>query len=125
MYDISHQWGSDLCLGPTGDVATVCSPSLTRQRVLRRLFTNPLDYIWQPAYGAGLAGFVGEPVGEAQIGAVIRGQIFKEASVLQSPAPTIDLSIGHGTDIGCVYISISYSDAGANEAQVLSFSLRV
>ena len=57
MSDISHQWGSDLSIGPTGDFALVSGAILGQQRVLRRLLTNPGDYIWHPDYGAGLAEF--------------------------------------------------------------------
>ena len=61
MPDISHQFSADLSLSPTGDLATITAPQLTQQRVLRRLLTNPGDYIWHPSYGAGLAAFVGQP----------------------------------------------------------------
>ncbi len=55
MYDLSHQWGDDLTVGPTGDMALVTGSVFGQQRVLRRLMTNPGDYIWQLDYGAGLA----------------------------------------------------------------------
>src|SRR5690348_5829553 len=91
MADISHQWGSDLTVGPTGDLASVSGPLLGQQRVLRRLLTSPGDYIWQPDYGAGLARFIGQPVNALQIRAVVRSQIFKEAEVARSPEPVIDV----------------------------------
>lgn len=56
MPDLSHQWGSDLLIGPTGDLATASGTELGQQRVLRRLLTNASDYIWHLGYGAGLAG---------------------------------------------------------------------
>src|ERR1700683_2907421 len=67
MADIAHQWGSDLEFGPNGDLAVVAGSDLGQQRVLRRLLTNLLDYIWQPAYGAGLAGLIGQPANILQI----------------------------------------------------------
>ena len=60
MHDIAHQWGSDLLTSSVGDLASVSGPLLGQQRVLRRLLTNPGDYIWQLDYGAGLARFIEE-----------------------------------------------------------------
>ena len=48
MPDLSHEFGADLLAGPTGDLAVAAGAGLGRQRVLRRLLTNPGDYIWQP-----------------------------------------------------------------------------
>jgi hypothetical protein len=123
MFDIGHQWGTDLSVGPTGDVAMVNGPTASHQRVLRRLLTNPLDYIWQPDYGAGLAHFVGEPADVLQICAVIRGQIFKEASVAASPEPTISVVTDPGGVAGTVYVNITYYDAATGASQLLGFSL--
>lgn len=120
MADIWQQWGSDLIIGPTGDLATASGTSLGQQRVLRRLLTNPGDYIWQPDYGAGLAQFVGQPVNAFQIAAVVRSQIFREAVVARSPEPVVDVQVD---DTGVVYVSIRYADATSLETQVLSFSM--
>jgi phage baseplate assembly protein W len=120
MTDVWHQFGSDLLLGPTGDLAPVSGAALGQQRVLRRLLTNPGDYIWQPGYGAGLARFIGQPARVAQIRAVIRGQIFKEAAVARFPEPAIDVQYdGEGT----VYVHVRYVDAATGETQVLGFSV--
>lgn len=123
MSDIDHQWGSDLEFGPTGDLALVMDSLLGQQRVLRRLLTNPLDYIWQPSYGAGLASFIGQPANILQICATIRSQIFKEAAVMQNPEPTIEVTLNPGGTSGDVYAYILYTDAGTGQTQVLSFSV--
>jgi phage baseplate assembly protein W len=120
MYDISHQFGADLMIGATGDLLAVNAPILTQQRVLRRLLSNPGDYIWQPSYGAGLAQFVGRPLNAAQIRAVVRSQIFQEAAVAQNPQPIIDVQ--SNTD-SSIYVHIRYADATSGETQVLSFSV--
>ena len=60
MADAFHQWGSDLATGSTGDISTISGQLLGQQRVLRRLLTNPGEYIWQLDYGAGLARFIGQ-----------------------------------------------------------------
>jgi phage baseplate assembly protein W len=118
--DVWHQWGADLAIGPTGDVATASGTLLGTQRVLRRLLTNPGDYIWRLAYGAGLAQFVGQPANALQISAVIRSQIFQEAAVARSPEPVIAAS---ADTTGAVYAGIRYVDGDTGQTQVLSFSV--
>jgi phage baseplate assembly protein W len=123
MDDISHQWGSDLTIGPTGDLAVTAGASLGQQRVLRRLLTNPGDYIWRLDYGAGLARFIGQPGNALQIRAVVRSQIFKEAAVARTPEPVIDVSFAPAGAAGTVYVHIRYVDANTGQTQLLSFSV--
>lgn len=120
MADLWHQFGADLAIGPTGDIATTAGTEATQQRVLRRLLTNPGDYIWQSLYGAGLGRFVGQPAATRRIQGVIRGQIFSEASVARSPEPVIDIST---TPNGIVTAQIRYSDPVSDATQLLSFSV--
>ena len=119
MADIFHGFGADLASSPTGDLAIADSATLGQQRVLKRLLTNPGDYIWHPEYGAGLAQFVGRPAQISQIRAVIRSQIFKEAAVGRSPEPIIDVSFDQS---GTVYVHVRYTDATTGQTQALSFS---
>ena len=123
MTDALHQWGSDLMISPSGDISLVSGPLLGQQRVLRRLLTNPGDYIWQIDYGAGLARFIGQPTNALQIRAVVRGQIFKEATVARQPEPVIDVEVAPGGAAGTVYVNIRYVDADTSEMQILSFSI--
>ncbi len=120
MADIWHQFGADLQAGVTGDLAGADGALLGQQRVLRRLLTNPGDYLWQPLYGAGLARFVGAPVDPARIRGVIRGQIFREAAVARSPEPQIDVQAAGD---GSVYVTIRYTDAPSGGTQTLRFSI--
>jgi len=124
MPDLFHQWGSDLSLSPTGDLALANGPDLTRQRVLRRLLTNQGDYIWQLDYGAGLPGFVGQPANPAGIAALVRGQIFQEPSVAQTPEPVINVSpvLGSGPT-GGLALALRYADAASDATQSLSFTV--
>jgi len=123
MYDLALQWGGDLATGPTGDLALVSGSLLGQQRVLRRLMTNPGDYIWQLGYGAGLAQFIGQPSNISQIEAVIRSQIFKESAVARTPEPNISIQIDPSGGTGTVYVQILYVDAPSGQTQVLSFSI--
>ena len=118
MPDLVHFWGNDLSWSSTGDLAITNTPSLTQQRVLRRLLTAPGEYIWSLGYGAGLSAFVGQPGAAIAIAAAIRGQMFKEAAVAQSPAPVIDLV---PDQMGSLYVSIRYADAIAGTTETIAF----
>jgi hypothetical protein len=52
MYDIFHEWGSDLVVGSGGDLALATGSAIVSQRVRRRLLTNPGDYLWNLDKGA-------------------------------------------------------------------------
>ncbi len=119
MADIFHAFGTDLAASSTGDLAVATGTTLGQQRVLKRLLTNPGDYIWNPGYGAGLARFVGQPAEAARIRATIRSQIFKEAAVARTPEPVIDVSFDNA---GTVYVHLRYADAVTGQTQLLSFS---
>jgi hypothetical protein len=123
MADVFHQWGADLVVGPTGDIGAIDGSSWGQQRVLRRLLTNPGDYIWQLDYGAGLGRFIGQPASPLQIRAVIRSQIFKEVSVARQPEPLINVQISPGGASSTVYVYIRYVDAESSQTRVLSFSV--
>lgn len=123
MPDLSHQWGGDLMIGPTGDLATTSGIELGQQRVLRRLLTNTNDYIWQITYGAGLARFIGQPGSAVRIRALIRSQIFKEAAVARTPEPVIDVQVAPDGAAGTVYVHIRYVDAPSGQTQALTFSV--
>lgn len=118
MPDLSHLYGSDIIVGPGGDLATAYATQLGQQRVLRRLLTNPGDYLWNAGYGAGLAQFVGQPANVARIRSVIRSQIFKESTVARSPEPAIDVT---ADAVGTVTVQIRYADSGTGTPQLLSF----
>ena len=115
--DVHHVWAGDLFVSATGDLATVAGPTLGTERVLRRLLTNPGDYIWQPGYGAGLARFVGQPADAAAIRAVIRMQMLREPAVAAAPEPVIEVQSDPG---GTLSVQIRYADAETAETRTLS-----
>jgi hypothetical protein len=121
--DIFHVWETDLSTSATGDLALASGSTLGQQRVLRRLLTNPGDYIWHTDYGAGLGGFVGTPANETQITATIRSQIFREAAVARIPEPAIDVQVSPAGALSTVYVSIQYTDSLTGETQMLTFSV--
>ncbi len=120
MADAWHLFGGDLSVVASGDVAVIDGATEGQQRVLRRLLTNPGDYLWHPTYGAGLGQFVGLPTDTARIEGVIRGQIFREAAVARTPEPVIAVE---GAANGSVYVTIQYADATTGETQLLDFTV--
>ena len=117
MADLAHDFGTDIVLAPDGDIALADGPALTRQRALRRLLTNPGAYIWDVNYGAGLGAMVGEAADAARIAAIVRAQMFLEATVARSPLPAV--SVAAGAD-GVARAAVSYVDTTDGTAQNLA-----
>jgi hypothetical protein len=122
MPDASLMWGGDLSLGPNGDLSMADGTVVGQQRVMRRLMTNPLAYIWQPGYGGGLGQFVGQVASARVIEGAIRGQLYAETAVAHQPEPAINTS---SLPNNSIFANILYSDAATQTAQTLTFSLGV
>jgi phage baseplate assembly protein W len=120
MADLQLTFGNDLTIDATGDIAVSDGSQEGMERVLRRLLTNQLEYIWQPAYGAGLASFLGQPAIQARIQAVIRSQMFQEAAVAQEPPPSITVTAQADNT---VFANIQYVDANTGSNVTLSFTV--
>lgn len=118
MNDLYHYFGGDLNPSATGDFQTASGPERTKQRILRRLLTNPGDYIWHPEYGAGLPRYVGSVINVRQMKALVRGQVLLEDSVAKSPEPVIDVQAIQGG----MTVSIQYTDKDYGP-QALSFNV--
>lgn len=119
MFDINHYIGGDISTGNTGDLAKIDGTVKGQQRVLRRLLTNPGDYIWHTNYGGGLGQKVGTNATLDEIDAVIRGQMALEAAVAKNPPALITLTpINNG-----LAVHIQYSDAVSKTPQILSFNI--
>jgi hypothetical protein len=111
MLDISHYWGEDLGIGPTGDLGLAAGSPQVQQRILRRLLTNPGDYIWEIGYGAGLSAFVGGTATGSEVGAIIRSQLLKESSVASSPEPLVFIADQNDQAPGRFMVTVEYVDA--------------
>jgi hypothetical protein len=117
--DLHHQWGSDLVLGPTGDVLPVTGAEMTRQRVLRRLLSAPQDLLFNPDYGAGLPARIGTLLDLDQIDALVRTQIAAERAVAQEPPPEVRATaVPHG-----VALVIRYRDRDTGQAAQVGFDV--
>ncbi len=120
MPDLDMGWSGDLSTTPTGDLLLVDAPGLGTERVLRRLMTNPGDYIWHPDYGAGLAQFVGQPANARGVEALILAQMQLESAVAQVPEPVITVQSDPG---GSLYVQIRYADADSANSSALTINL--
>ena len=131
MSDLYHYWGGDLNLSATGGLLLADSVELSKQAILRRLLTNPAqydtngnvtvpgDYLWHPEYGAGLPSYIGRTLDEPAITALIRSQMYLEASVLHDPEPVISLrQIPNGLSV-----QISYTESESGDPVLLSFNV--
>ena len=81
MADINHTFGADIGPSATGDLAVIAGLTQSQQRILRRLLTNPGDYLWHPNYGAGLASYIGGVSTVQEMQALILANMLLEASV--------------------------------------------
>ena len=119
MNDLNHFIGADLNLSITGDLQRIDGTTKGQQRILRRLLTNPGEYMFHSGYGAGLGALVGSVSDIGKITALIRGQILLEEAVARVPEPEITVSaITNG-----VSVYIKYTDAASKSAQILSFNV--
>lgn len=130
MNDLFHYFGGDLSASPTGDLRPVSGSERGKQRILRRLMTNPRevlpdgtvlppDYIAHPDYGAGLPRYVGQVFDPRKVSARIRGQMMLEDVVAKTPAPVITVQ----PITGGMTVTIQYVDAKAKTQQTLSFNV--
>ena len=112
MSDISHTFGYDLDISDTGDIAIASGSNIGKQRITRRLCTNPGDYIFWADYGAGLPQRIGSTDTLNDITSVILEQMKMEAAISQSPTPSVKMQTL--TD-NTKKIIIQYSDSTTDE----------
>lgn len=119
LNDISHDWGNDIVVSASGDLRLASDTTRGQQRVLRRLLTNPGDYVFHPEYGAGLSAKVGSLATPDELIALIRGQVLMEDAVAASPQPVVTvMRITNG-----VSVQVNYNDASTGKPVILSFSV--
>jgi hypothetical protein len=117
--DIAHYWGNDLTLDSTGDLLSVEDVTKGQQRVLRRLLTNPQEYVWHGEYGAGLPLYIGDPLDVDVVTAVIRFQIALEAQVAADPQANVIVN----PILGGVHARVIYTDADTGNPVTLEFDV--
>lgn len=124
--DINHNFGEDMNLGPgpgqSFDLLNVVGLTKSQQRVLKRLMTNPGDYIWHPEYGAGLPREVGRALNNINFDIIksrIMANIYMEASVAKTPPARIFLQSIQGG----LFVQINYVENPSQAPVVLQFNV--
>jgi hypothetical protein len=112
MIAVICDWGGDLVIGASGDIATVSMQADVQQRVIRRLLTNPGDYVWHDDYGAGLGNFVGERSSQSVIKSTILNQLLLEALVSKTPPPTVQTSQSLTGLFSATSVTVQYEVVG-------------
>ncbi|HWV04927.1 phage tail protein [Ralstonia sp.] len=119
LNDANHWVGGDIMVSPTGDLGLASADLRTQQRIVRRLVTNPGDYIFHTDYGAGLPQKIGETLDVPALRGLIRSQILQEAGVAQDLEPQVDVA----AITGGVSVRILYSSAVTREPVSLQFNV--
>lgn len=106
LNDLNHWVGGDVGTSATGDLGTANADTRTQQRIVRRLVTNPGEYIFHPDYGAGLPQKIGQTLDIQALRGLIRSQVRLEEGVAQTPEPQVDVSaITNGVSVHILYTS--------------------
>lgn len=114
MITLVCDWGGDLSIGPGGDLGVVPVQANVEQRVIRRLLTNPGDYIWHTDYGGGLGSSVGAPYAPGYIENVILNQLQLEVLVAKAPAPQVQVNQSSAGLYPATSVTIQYQVAGTS-----------
>jgi hypothetical protein len=112
MITIVCDWNGDLGVGPGGDICVAPIQAAVQERIIRRLLTNPGGYIWHTNYGAGLAGYVGEPYSPSVIESTVLSQLRLEVLVAASPAPVVQTNRPTAGSFSATSVTVQYQIAG-------------
>jgi hypothetical protein len=130
MPDISHIWGSDIALSPTGDLKIVDGTDRGTQRVIRRLMTAATridaygktqtgEYVFHTGYGGSVPQRIGDTLDANLVMAVVAQQISFEAAVATVPPPKITVT----PFLTGVTVGIVYADAATGAQTALTFNV--
>jgi hypothetical protein len=112
MIALVCNWGGDIAIGPSGDIAVAPVESELQQRIIRRLLTNAGDYIWHNNYGAGLGTYVGEPYSPTIIEYIVSVQLQQEPLIVTLPPPSVLVSQSSEGAFSTSSVKIQYQIAG-------------
>ena len=125
MMALASGWGTDLLVGPGGDIAVVPARAEVQYRIIRRLLTNPGDYIWHSGYGAGLGGYVVQPFSPQLVESTILYHLEQEPFILLTPAPKISASDGLDVSFSSVSVTIQYHTRDMPESTAMVIGLKI
>ena len=130
--DINHTWGSDLIIGPSGDLSLVDTDTELKQRILRRLMTNDAlsgassvleatgDYLFHQDYGASIPRRIGNNLNVDETRSQMVAQMLQEDGVSQNPAPSVTVR----QFAGGVECHLKFTSALTGKNQVLEFTVQ-
>ncbi len=110
MPDFDVPFDGDFSLDATGDLAMVDGIDLDNNHIERRLLTAVNGALFHLGYGAGLPQRIGLTALERGIKAIVRQQIYLEATVARIPAPVITVQF-KADAAGLCSIRIDYTNA--------------
>jgi hypothetical protein len=123
MIALICDWEGDLSISPSGDIAAVPRQSEVQSRIIRRLLTNPADYIWHTDYGAGLGSFVGEPYSPNIIEGVILNQLKSETLIARTPAPSVQITQAPVESSPTISVTVQFQIVGALTSGLITLDL--
>ena len=105
-FDLALEWGQDLTLNASGSLATVTGWDQVRERIIRRILTNPAqtlpdgsttppDYVFDPGYGIGGGALVSQNPTQRWLDALrqrVRQGVLSDAAVNPGYDPQIVIS---------------------------------
>ena len=109
MMALVAEWGGDLLVSVRGDVAVSPVQTEVQNRIIRRLLTNPGDYVWHTGYGGGLGNYVGSVVSPRTMESNIVYQLKYETFISFSPAPVVDIGESPSGSLSSVSVTIQYN----------------
>jgi hypothetical protein len=116
-------WGGDLSVGPSGDIAVAPVQTEIQQRLVRRLLTSSGDYIWHTDYGAGLGKYVGETYVPNLIEGTILNQLQYEKLIAISPSPSVQINQSLAGDFSTISVTVQYQVTGTFTATSIVLGL--
>jgi hypothetical protein len=123
MIALACNWGGDLSVGPSGDIAVSPIQLEIQQRIIRRLLTNSGNYIWHTEYGAGLGSYVGLPYSQNTIENTTLDQLLHEQLIVTAPPPSVQISQSPGGVFSATSVTIQYQVAGMFTGSSVAFGL--
>lgn len=116
MPDLTHTWGEDLKLSPTGNLALSSGSDWGTTAVVRMLMTNPGDDEFNPDFGGGIRAFIGSTASNQQI----QASILKSMRSLAAVDQTVPVSVVVVSDAGTRFVKIKYVDSASGQTVALT-----
>jgi hypothetical protein len=110
-------------VGPSGDLLTAPQAAEVNNRVIRRLLTNPGEYIWHSEYGGAVGRYVGEPFSPGIIEGTILSQLQLEYLVASNPSPEVRMTKSSPNTFSTTSVVIEFQVLGAQSSGIVSLDL--